>query len=88
MDTYIYLWWSFFCSVKDEIYINVSEYFTHCKNNGKKNELMNGVHERGINVCMCGYYIIITLNLYVVFIFFNKRTRTTKKIVIHMRMLM
>lgn len=65
---YVYLWWSFFCSVKDEIYINVSEYFFFMQ---KKSELMNGEQESKIIFIQrwCGYYIIITLNLHVVFIF-------------------
>lgn len=62
------LWsWSFFCSAKDEIYINVSEYLHGMR---KKSELMNGEQERALlHILWCGYYIIITLNLHVVFIF-------------------
>lgn len=55
----VYLWWSFFCSAKDEIYINVSEYLHGMRNNAKKSELMNGERE----TCIL-YGVVITLLLH------------------------
>lgn len=54
------LWsWSFFCSAKDEIYINVSEYLHGMR---KKSELMNGEQER--EPCYTYYGVVITLLLH------------------------